>query len=199
VLEIVLLVCIVAALVVLAALLFDYVRPIARYAEYVLLAGSVVIILVVMAFVCAEIVMRYAFNAPIPGHLEGSELLMPMIVFLAISYTQRTHGHVGMDLVLDALAPAIRRGADILMLLVSIFVCAVLAWFSYKNARQLWEYDDVTMTPPYFKTWPAAASIALGYAMTGVRMTIQLLSRLDPQRFPDDTPVDDDGLHQASD
>lgn len=197
--EIIVLLCIVAAFIAVSALLFSYIRTIARYAEYVLLAGSVLMILVVMAFVCAEIVMRYAFNAPIPGHLEGSELLMPMIVFLAISYTQRTHGHVGMDLVLDALAPQIRRGADVVMLVVSILVCSVLAWFSYKNAYQLWAYDDVTMTPPYFKTWPAAASIALGYAMTAMRMTIQLLSRLDPQRFPDDTPDDIGGLHQASD
>ncbi|MEZ5851704.1 MAG: TRAP transporter small permease [Hyphomicrobiaceae bacterium] len=128
--EIIVLLCIVAAFVAVSALLFSYIRTIARYAEYVLLAGSVLMILVVMAFVCAEIVMRYAFNAPIPGHLEGSELLMPMIVFLAISYTQRTHGHVGMDLVLDALAPQIRRGADVVMLVVSILVCSVLAWFS---------------------------------------------------------------------
>ena len=29
--------------------------------------------------------MRYLFNAPIPGHLEGAELLMPMIVFLTFT------------------------------------------------------------------------------------------------------------------
>ncbi|NJM28169.1 MAG: TRAP transporter small permease subunit, partial [Pseudanabaena sp. RU_4_16] len=57
-----------------------------------------------MMFVSAEVLMRYGFNSPIPGHLELSELLMPIIVFLALSYTQATHGHVGMDFLLDALA-----------------------------------------------------------------------------------------------
>lgn len=159
-----------------------------RVLEYVLLSGSVVIILVVMFFVGAEVLMRYAFNAPIPGHLEGSELLMPLIVFLALSYTQATHGHVGMDLVLDALRPTARRYATIGTLLVSIMICSVLAYFSFKNARQLWLYDDVTMTPPYFPTWPAAAAIPLGYGLISIRMYLQLLHAADPERFPANEP-----------
>lgn len=157
--------------------------------EYVLLAGAVLVVVFVMFFVSAEVLMRYAFNAPIPGHLEGSELLAPIIVFLALSYTQATHGHVGMDLVLDALAPAARRYAEMATLLVSIFVCAVLTLFSFRNAYQLWLYDDVTMSPPYFRTWPAAAAIPLGYALISVRMYIQVLHIYDPARFAANEPA----------
>ena len=151
--------------------------------EIILVYGAVLVALFVMAFVGAEVLMRYVFNAPIPGHLEGSELLMPIIVFLAISYTQATNGHVGMDLVLDSLSPGAQRYARMGTLLISIFVCAILAWFSFKNTRQLWLYDDVTMSPPYFKTWPAGASIALGYALISVRMYLQILHLYDPDRF----------------
>jgi TRAP-type C4-dicarboxylate transport system permease small subunit len=94
-----------------------------------------------------------------------------------------------MDLVLDALSPAARRCADMATLLVSIFICAVLALFSFRNAYQLWLYDDVTMSPPYFKTWPAAASIPLGYALISVRMYIQVLHLHDPARFPANEPA----------
>lgn len=152
--------------------------------EYLLLAGSVLVTLFVMGFVGAEVVMRYAFNAPIPGHLEGSELLMPLIVFLALSYTQATHGHVGMDLVLNALPARTRRVATMGTLLVSMGICSVLAYFSAKSAYQLWLYDDVTMTPPYFKTWPAAAAIPLGYGLISIRMYTQVLHLADPERFP---------------
>jgi TRAP-type transport system small permease protein len=164
------------------------VGPALRVLEYVLLSGSVVIIVGVMLFVAAEVLMRYVFNAPIPGHLEGSELLMPLIVFLALSYTQATHGHVGMDLVLDALPRTARRYATIATMLISIMICSVLAYFSFKNAYQLWLYDDVTMTPPYFPTWPAAAAIPLGYSLISIRMYLQLLSAADPERFPADVP-----------
>jgi TRAP-type C4-dicarboxylate transport system permease small subunit len=138
--------------------------------------------------------MRYLFNAPIPGHLEGSELLMPMIVFLALSYTQATHGHVGMDLVLDMLPPRGRRFATMGTLLVSIFICSILAYFSSKNALQLWSYDDVTMSPPYFKTWPSGAAIGLGYILISLRMYVQLLHLYKPDRFPANEPRDS-GFH----
>jgi TRAP-type C4-dicarboxylate transport system permease small subunit len=157
--------------------------------EYVLVTGSVLVILFVMAFVGAEVLMRYLFNSPIPGHLELSELMMPIIVFLALSYTQATHGHVGMELVLDAMSERVRRYANMVVLFVSIFVCAVLAYFSLKNAIQLWRYDDVTMSPPYFKTWPSAAAIPLGYALISVRMFIQALHIYDPDRYASNEPA----------
>jgi len=164
--------------------------------EFVLLCGSVVVILFVMVFVGAEVLMRYAFNSPIPGHLEGSELLLPIIVFLALSYAQATHRHVGMELVLDLLPSGAQRVARMATLLVSLLTCAVLAYFSAKNAYQLWLYDDVTMTPPYFRTWPSAAAIPLGYVLITIRMWIQVMNLWAPKRFPAYEP-DDPLTHTA--
>lgn len=165
-----------------------------RLVETALAYVATAITVFVMLFVGAEVLMRYALDAPIPGHLEGSELLMPIIVFLALSYTQGTHGHVGMDLFLDSLSSRARRHATMATLLFSLIMCAILAWFSGKNAFQLWQYGDVTMTPPYFKTWPAAASIALGYALISLRMYIQLLNLYDPERFAEHAP-ESEGFH----
>jgi TRAP-type C4-dicarboxylate transport system permease small subunit len=181
--ELAILVLVVVALMAATTVVARVVGPLVLGLERVLLVGSILVILFAMFFVGAEVLMRYAFNAPIPGHLEGSELLMPIIVFLAISYTQATHGHVGMDLALDMLAPGTRRWALIGTLMVSILVCGVLAYFSFKSAYQLWLYDDVTMSPPYFKTWPSAAAIPLGYGLISVRMYIQVLNLYDPDRF----------------
>jgi len=184
----------VVALMAATAAAADWFAPLLRRLERLLLGGAVLIILFEMFFVCVEVVMRYAFNSPIPGHLEGSELLVPIIVFLALSYTQATHGHVGMDLLLGSLPAAARRYATMATLLISIFICAVIAFFSYKNALQLWRYHDVTMTPPYFPTWPSAAAIPLGYGLTALRMFIQFLGLYDAKRFPQD-PRLSEGAH----
>lgn len=178
----------VVVVIFLAAFTLPLLGPLVRVLEQILLVGSVAVILFVMAFVGAEVTMRYAFNSPIPGHLELSELLVPVIVFLALSYTQATHGHVGMDLIVENLTPAGRRRANMVTLVASIFVCSVIAWFSFKSTYQLWLYDDVTMTPPYFKTWPASAAIPLGYLLCAIRMVLQLLNVFDPERFPDYAP-----------
>lgn len=188
--ELAVLVVIVVVALAATTMLHRLIGPALRAVEYGLLACSIAIILFVAFFVGAEVMMRYFFNSPIPGHLEGSELLLPMIVFAAFSYTQATHGNVGMDIVLDALSPAIRRYVGALALLASIFICAVLAYFSTKNAYQLWLYDDVTMTPPYFRTWPSAAAIPLGYTLVAIRMYLQILTLLWPDRFDAYEPPD---------
>ena len=165
--------------------------------EYALVSVSALVILFVMAFVGAEVTMRYAFNSPIPGHLELSELMMPIIVFLALSYTQATHRHVGMELVLEALPPRAQRRSRMGVLMASVFICSVLAYFSLKNAIQLWRYDDVTMSPPYFKTWPSGAAVPLGYILISIRMFIQVLHLYDPDPFPANEPsVTDHGPHE---
>jgi TRAP-type C4-dicarboxylate transport system permease small subunit len=94
-----------------------------------------------------------------------------------------------MDLVLENLAPGARRRATIGTLLISIFICAILAYFGYKNALQLFRYDDVTMSPPYYRTWPSAAAIGLGYALISLRMFVQLMHVYDPRRFPAHEPA----------
>jgi TRAP-type C4-dicarboxylate transport system permease small subunit len=187
--ELAILLAVAAVAMAATAFALRFVGPALRTIEYLLLCGSILTILFITLFVGAEVLMRYAFNSPIQGHLELSELMLPIIVFLALSYTQATHGNIGIDLVLDMMAPRARRCAMLGALLISIFICAVLAYFSFKNALQLWRYDDVTMTPPYYKTWPAAAAIPLGYTLIAVRMFVQFLHLLDPRRFPEHEPV----------
>ena len=187
--EVAILVVVVVALMVATTFVAGLVGRSLRVIEYGLVTGSILVILFVMLFVGAEVLMRYAFDSPIPGHLELSELMGPIIVFLALSYTQATHGNVGMDLVLDSLPPGGRRYAEMATLLISIFICSVLAYFSFKNAYQLWRYDDVTMSPPYFKTWPSGAAIPLGHALVSIRRYAQFLHLYDPDRFPANEPA----------
>ncbi|MBT3330847.1 MAG: TRAP transporter small permease [Rhodospirillaceae bacterium] len=165
-----------------------------RFIEEVLTNCSVVLILGVMLWVVSEVIARYVFNSPLPGHLEGAELLLPMIVFFGVSYVQARDGHVGMTFVVDALPKKVRRVTDILSLTVSALTCAALAYFSSKNAWLSYSYEDVTMSPPYWPVWPSAAVIPLGYGMLAVRMGLQVLQKLMPQRFPPDI-VEQSDLH----
>ena len=151
---------------------------------------SAAIILFVMTYVLAEVLMRYAFNSPLPGHLEGAELLLPMIVFLAVSYTQARNGHVGMSLLIDLLPADTRRITDICTLTLSALTCAVLAYFGAKQALFSWQIDDVTMTPPYWPIWPSAAVVPMGYLFLTIRMSLQALQRAVPDKFPE--PLGDD-------
>ncbi len=188
--ELLILLLVVIAVAAVTTMVFRFVGPCLRILEYILVSGSVLSILFVAFYVGAEVVMRYLFNSPLPGHLELAELMMPVIVFLALSYTQATHGHVGMDLLTDLLPEQTRRVLSVVTLVLSLCICAVIGYFSLKNTMLMIEYDDVTMSPPYFKTWPAGAAIPLGYILISLRIYIQLLHMLMPQRFEAHEPHD---------
>ncbi len=117
-----------------AALLF----LIERYLTY----ASAAIIIGVMCFVGAEVFMRYVLNSPIPGHLEGSELLVCIIVFFAVAYTQSLKGHVGMTLIIESLPEKTKKILEIITLLLSVATCAILSYFSFKYAYNCWIIGD---------------------------------------------------------
>ena len=79
-------------------------------------------------------------------------------------------------------------------LLLSVMTCAVLSFFSSKYAYTEWLYDDVTMTPPYWRIWPSAAAIPLGYMMIAIRLYLQALHLIAPDFYPQDDYVDETDL-----
>ncbi len=138
-------------------------------------------ILFVMCFVVAEVVLRTMFNAPIPGHLELSELMAPAIIFLALAYTQSTGGHVQMTLVIDLMPAGMRRYAEIFNLILSVAIYAVLTYFSAKHTYRTWIYDDVTMQYEYL-VWPSTLAVTIGIFFSTLRLYLDLLQQLLPTR-----------------
>ena len=159
-----------------AALLF----LIERYLTY----ASAAIIIGVMCFVGAEVFMRYVLNSPIPGHLEGSELLVCIIVFFAVAYTQSLKGHVGMTLIIESLPEKTKKILEIITLLLSVATCAILSYFSFKYAYNCWIIGDITMSPPFFPVWPSALAIPIVYMFLAMRMYLQALHLLVPDYYP---------------
>jgi C4-dicarboxylate transporter DctQ subunit len=151
--------------------------------ERALTLGSTLLILVTMAFVSLEVFMRYIMNAPIPGHLELSSLFVPVMVFFAVSYAQSQDAHVGMSLLIDNLPPRVKNNVEIVTLLLTVFTCSILSYFSFKFAYGEWQIDNVTETPPYYLTWPSAAAIPIGYGLVAIRCYLQALHRIAPDYY----------------
>ena len=151
---------------------------------------SAALILFAMLFVSAEVFSRNpnVFNAPIPGHLELSELLMPAIIYLAISYTQATGGHVRLTLFIERLPPRVRRAQEIGVNLLSIAICAILFYYSAKHALRVWRFGDVTMSPPYYVVWPSAIMAPIGLFLVTLRIYLETLHLISPKLLPDGQP-----------
>ncbi len=141
---------------------------------------AIALVLFIMVFVTAEILGRYLFNNPIPGHLELSELFMPAIVFLAIAYTQSTGGHIQLTLLVDNVPPGVRRVLDLFTLTLSLGVYALLCFYSARSAYWNFINVEVTMSPPYFRIWWATAIVPLGIFLTAFRVYLEIFSTAFP-------------------
>ena len=104
-----------------------------------------------------------------------------------------------MTLVIDNLPPRVRRYTEIVTLLLSVLTCAVLSFFSARYAYNEWRIDDVTMTPPYWRLWPSAAAIPLGYMLIAMRLYLQALHLIAPNLYAQDDVVEDSALASHAD
>lgn len=130
--------------------------------------------LMLLALVVAADVAARAAGFALVGAAESSGVLLALLVFLALAYTQRQRGHVAIEAVTTMLPAPLRRGADLLSLLVCLgftFLLTVstgrMAWESYVGM----EFQYGTLP---FPIWPVRLVIALGFLL----LALQLLSQI---------------------
>ena len=136
---------------------------------------SVFIIMFLMFFATAEILGRYLFNSPVPGHVEIVELIMAGVVFFGIAYTERVGGHVRMELfVTRVLKGRAYHIAEVLTATLSLFVYIFILVYSFKASVFSYQIGDNTAYL-YWPTWPSKIAIPLGSFFLCIRFVIEII------------------------
>ena len=149
-----------------------------RHVEDWLNLASVFIIMFLMFFATAEIVGRYFFNSPIPGHVEIVELIMAGIVFFGIAYTERVGGHVRMELfVTRVLKGRAYHIAEAVTAILSLFVYIFILIYTFKASLFAYQVGDNTAYL-YWPTWPSKFAIPLGSLFLCIRLIIEIIQHL---------------------
>lgn len=140
--------------------------------------ASVFIIMFLMFFATAEILGRYLFNTPIPGHLEIVELIMAGVVFFGIAYTERVGGHVRMELfVTKVLKGRAYHIAEVITAALSLFVYIIICVYTFKFALFSYQIGDVTVYINW-PTWPSKFAIPIGSFFLCIRFIIEIIQHL---------------------
>jgi C4-dicarboxylate transporter DctQ subunit len=140
--------------------------------------ASVFIIMFLMFFASAEILGRYIFNAPIPGHVEIVELIMAGIVFFGIAYTERVGGHVRMELfVTRVLKGRAYHIAEVITATMSLFVYIFILVYTFKATLFAFQVGDNTAYL-YWPTWPSKFAVPLGSFFLCMRFVIEIIQHI---------------------
>jgi TRAP-type C4-dicarboxylate transport system permease small subunit len=134
-------------------------------------------ILVLMVLICADIVGRAAFKAPILGVPEMVQFSIIGIVFLQLPLTLRTGGLTRSDLLLGAVArtrPRLAHGMQLLFDLTGAALLAIIVLTTWPLARTAFANKEFfgSTGVVHIPTGPLKAIIILGCATMGLQFLL---------------------------
>ncbi len=126
-------------------------------------AGALVMVL----HICAEVVSRNLFGAPIPATVEiVSQYYMVVLAFLPLAWLERRRGMVSVEATDFLLTPAMRRWSDVVIALVSAVIYAGLAYTTWLVALKNFASGTfVTALDVAVPTWPTYFLPPLGFGL----------------------------------
>lgn len=146
---------------------------------------SVAVLGFMMVFVCAGVVLRYVFNAPIAGTNEVLELASVAFVMLALPYTTRQDAHIRIDLIDGFLGRVALAITDILYRVIGVLVLWFLVRANIARMLDAFEYSDTTNMIA-LPLWPFYGLIALGMGLYALILAVQMIAILIPRGRSDD-------------
>lgn len=93
-----------------------------------LAAVAALMIALLIAVTCIDVIGRYALNRPFGGAYELTQMLLAALVFVALPLTSADGGHVEVDLALHLFPRPVQRLLGRLAGLISALVLAYFAW-----------------------------------------------------------------------
>ncbi len=142
----------------------------------ILLGGLAVFLLMLLAVV--SVGGRNFFGQPIPGYVDWIEQAMPLLAFLGVAYTQRTGGHIRMDMLVSKLEGRALWAVELFSTVLTLLLVLVLVYGSYFHfdrsfdfSAPLWSRDSsMDIAIPL---WPAKLIIPVSLSILSLRLLLQ--------------------------
>jgi TRAP-type C4-dicarboxylate transport system permease small subunit len=127
-----------------------------------------------MLLTTSDVVGRKFFSKTIPGAFELSEYILAIFILLGAAYTQQVKGHVGVDFITSRLSPRLRAVCQIITLLLSLFIIAILIWQGWVEGIRERTVSDMLRIPQS----PFRLLVAIGGFLLWLELLIDLFSVL---------------------
>lgn len=124
------------------------VENVRRITDKILEASILVLFLVMFGVTVINVFMRYVMNSPLSFSVELGRYTFAAIVYLGSIFVMRSDGHIGLDIIVEALPKAI---GSAVRKLTRILVLAYLGIFCYESLRMVmtnWANRSSTMQIP---------------------------------------------------
>jgi len=145
-----------------------------RVLGVIALAGAGAAMLTIMAIGSTDVVGTALFSHPVPAALELQEVLLAVAIFLALAHAQRERSHIAVDIVIGRLPRGVQRGLDLVALLATLGVFAVIAWRGWHLSMSSWNMDETANAIFTFPLWPGKFLVCFGAGIGALECLRQL-------------------------
>jgi TRAP-type C4-dicarboxylate transport system permease small subunit len=115
-----------------------------RHADALLGVVASAILLAMMFLTVVDVVARYAFNRPLRGAFEVTELMLLVLIFAGLPLVSFSDEHATMDFIDRLLGPRAQRSLEALVQLLNAAFMFLLTWLVWLKADRIWGYRDST-------------------------------------------------------
>lgn len=145
-----------------------------RYLDLYLGGCAAFILFCLMLLTFVDVVGREAFNAPLPGGFEITELMMAALIFVGLPIVSWREEHVVIDLFDSVVPRGVARYRQIGVNLISTVAMAVLTWVTWTYAVDLQGYNEIT---EYLQipVWPILYLVSVMSGVATIVLAITVL------------------------
>lgn len=140
------------------------IAKIRRGASFLLGLACLLVLAGLIALTCVDVVARYAFNSPVTGAYELTEILLATLIFLALPLTTAAGEHIEVELLDGVKSSFLKQLGTLAAALCTIGVFALIAMELLEHADKLQRRGRVTDSleiPLFYVGWLGAASFAV--------------------------------------
>jgi TRAP-type C4-dicarboxylate transport system permease small subunit len=123
----------------------------------------------------ADVLLRYAFNAPLIWGDEASALVLLIVFFASLPQVTQNRGHVQMDMLYKAMPALLRQLCDAVSGLCGLIFSSLLLYQSFKSAVDMYRWNERAemIAIPY---WPLALFAALCGLILCLQFALQIFA-----------------------
>jgi len=149
------------------------VEPLGR--SFMVAAASITIFMALA--VVFDVSWRSVVGQPFTGVLELEQLMLVVVVFSTLAYTQWNNGHVSVDLISIKYSPRVSLVINSVFLLMSIYLFVIIGWQSLMRGLLTLEEQEIALVTK-IPIYPFHFIGALGFSVLLAVMVTQLLRYL---------------------
>ena len=130
-----------------------------------------------MLHITADVVMRFFFNAPLPGTITiVAHYYMLIAIFLPLAFAEHTNAHISVEIFTEKLPAALRRHIEGWIFLGSSIVCFIVTDRTWEEGLKRFSSSTSIMQGDYTITiWPSYFILPVGFSLLGTVLLLKFI------------------------